>query len=122
MTTHQPATRKSQPTLPAALRTRIAGIHAQMLDVIERTLGELASPPESEPQRAVMRRQVANTLGLWRFCARNTCHRSRCCRGEPRQCLHYALPLLPPEMIERLLTTRKDRRRQSHGLLGQARQ
>jgi hypothetical protein len=95
-----------------AIKARIAGIHTTMLDVIERMLADLASAPQtSEPSKPVVRRQMANTLGLWRFCARSTCHRSRCCRGEPRECLQCALPLLPAEMIERLLVTRKDRRR-----------
>jgi hypothetical protein len=101
------------------IHARVGKIHMQMLDVIERMLGELAAPPASGAPRAVARRQVANTLGLWRFCARSTCHRSRCCRGEPRHCLHYALPLLPAEMLESLLTTRKERRRRFHGLPGQ---
>jgi len=95
-----------------AIHDRIDNIHMQMLDAIERVLAALApAAPPAAPQPSVVRRQVANTLGLWRFCARSTCHRSRCCRGEPTECLRTALPLLPAETVESLLTTRKDRRR-----------
>jgi hypothetical protein len=109
MTTHQPAIGKTQPALPAALRARIDAIHTQMFDVIERMLAQLAAPQANASPLAA-RRQLANTLGLWHFCAQSKCRRSRCCRGEPKQCLHYALPLLPAETVKSLLATRKQKR------------
>jgi hypothetical protein len=56
---------------------------------------------------AVARRQLANMVGLWQFCAQRTCRRARCCLGEPSQCLRIALPLLPPDMVEGLMKRRK---------------
>jgi hypothetical protein len=50
-------------------------------------------------------------LQLWRFCGRSSCRRGRCCRGEPKRCLQGAIPALPAEMIERLLTTKTRRQR-----------
>jgi len=112
MTAIQPAKRKTKPPLPAALRARIERIQTQMLDVAERILTQLAAPPESASLPAE-RRQLANTLGLWRFCGRQMCSRSRCCRGEPKACLQAAAPLLPAETLARLLGGKKDRRRRA---------
>jgi hypothetical protein len=105
-----------------AIGDRVARIQMTMLELAERVLAELAPQP-SQPPPIVARRQLANTLGLWRFCARSTCRRSRCCRGEPKECLQCALPLLPAETIEGLLATKKDRRRRptTHSGVMQAR-
>ena len=114
MTTHQHANRKSQPTLPAALRARVEGIQTQILDVIEHMLTQLAAEQRGyTPSLTAARRMVANTLGVSRFCARKACRRSRCCRGEPKECLQGALPLLPPEAIASLLGSKKERRRKT---------
>ena len=121
MTTHQTTTRQNQSTLPAALWARIDGVHTQMLDIIERMLAQLAAPQADAPPLLAARRQIANTLGLWRLCARPKCSRSRCCRGEPKECLQGALPLLPPETIARLLGGKKERRRARTALVPQAR-
>ena len=102
----------NKPTLPAALRERIRAIHMQMLDIIEHMLTQLASQPQADATSLVAaRRHFANTLQLWQFCARPTCRRGRCCRGEPKECLTCAMPLLPAETIASLLVNKKDRRR-----------
>jgi hypothetical protein len=111
MATNHAANRKNQTALPAALRARIDGVHQRMLDVIEGLLAQLAAPPPAaQAPVAVARRQLANTLQIWRFCARSTCRHSGCCRGEPKHCLQIAAPLLPPEMLARLVGSRKRRR------------
>jgi len=115
MTSHQPANRKTPAPLPAALRARIGGIHMQMFDVIERMLAQLAAP-QADASLTIERRQFANTLGLWHFCARSTCRRGGCCRGEPKECLQAALPLLPAETLESLLADKKERRRARRSL------
>ena len=81
---------------------RLDRIEQKMLDALERLVESMARKPEPAlpaPTLPVIRRQVANELRLWRFCARATCRRSACCRGEPSECLRYGAPLLPPEAL-----------------------
>jgi hypothetical protein len=85
------------------LRARISDISQRILDVAESTVMSLTAAPKIAPaSKAVARRQAANMLEVWRVCALRTCRRTRCCRGEPADCLRYALPVLPPEMLRRL--------------------
>jgi hypothetical protein len=100
----------TQPTSPNTIASRVRRIHTQMLDIIEGMLAQLAEPPPAQAPAVVVRRQFANTLHIWRFCAQSTCRRSGCCRGEPKHCLRYAMPLLPPETLARLVGSRKRRR------------
>ena len=83
-----------------------------MLDIIDDMLRKLAPPPAaSRPPLIVERRALANTLGLWQFCAQHNCRRAHCCRGEPTHCLRIAMPLLPPDLLANLITARKRKRR-----------
>ena len=94
------------------LGERITRISHKMLDTVDVVLDKLTPAPEAaRPPLAVARRQVANLLGLWQLCANRACRRSRCCRGEPSECLRYALPLLPPDMVAGLMRKRNRGRR-----------
>jgi hypothetical protein len=97
----------TQPASPNTIASRVRRIHTQMLDVIEGMLAQMAEPPPAQAPVVVLRRQFANTLHIWRCCARSTCRRSGCCRGEPKHCLQYVMPLLPPETLARLAGSRK---------------
>jgi hypothetical protein len=82
-------------------RDRVTAIQARLFDAIEAILDAL--PPRAAAVAlplSVRRRQVANILQVWRFCDRNLCRRSGCCRAEPLHCLHAGLPLTPAEMLE----------------------
>jgi hypothetical protein len=93
------------------LRARISDISQRILDVAEATVMNLtAAPPTPPASKTVARRQAANMLEVWRVCALRTCRRTHCCRGEPTDCLRYALPVLPPDMLQRLASPRLRKR------------
>jgi hypothetical protein len=92
------------------IRNRVKKLSEKMLAVAETTVDHLASPPAAPPPVAVVRRQVANTLSLWKACDNRTCNRAQCCRGELLNCLSYGLPLMPEAMVA-LLQMRSPRRR-----------
>jgi hypothetical protein len=100
-------------TLPTrqAINERLARLQMKIFDAAEQVLDRMTAPQADTAPVSVARRQLANTLGLWRLCARSTCRRGRCCRGEPKHCLQFALPLLPAEIIQSLLPPRRTRRR-----------
>lgn len=75
------------------LRQRIHQAQHKMVDVAERIIDTLAKP-EPAPARAAERRQIANILHTWEFCARRGCRRTHACMGEPLDCLRICLPLL----------------------------
>lgn len=94
------------------IQQRIKQSSHVMLDIVDDMLRKLAPPPAaSRPPLIVARRQLANTLGVWHFCAEITCQRARCCRGEPSHCLRSALPLLSPDLFATLISARKRKRR-----------
>lgn len=59
----------------------------------------------------VERREVANILGTWQFCACRACTRSRACKGEPLRCLEASLTLLPEGMLAALVASKRRRKR-----------
>ena len=92
-------------------RARINMIAHRVLDAVDAVLATLArAPEERRASVAVERRQAANFLGLWQFCAERTCRRARCCRGEPSQCLRTTLPLVSPDLLAGLIKRRQRRR------------
>lgn len=93
------------------LRKRIEGVAGQLIDAAERIVERIAAPPPPDPiSVATHRRQFANTLSTWRFCASKTCRRSQCCRRDPLDCLHSVLPLMPDTLIGVLKMRRPKRR------------
>jgi hypothetical protein len=95
------------------IRQRVDETRSRLLDVIDGLLDRMTPPPEPPAVAiAVKRRQVANIMRLWMFCDRTQCRRSRCCRGEPLNCLSIGLTLLPPESFEALTQNGKDRKRE----------
>ena len=96
-----------------ALQCRIHAVAYQMLDALDTIVGNIAAAQRPDPaQTATVRRQVANSLALWRVCANAKCRRTRCCRGEPSDCLRYGLPLMPNALVG-LLKMRRPRRRRA---------
>lgn len=94
------------------LRKRIETIAHRLLDAASDMVDQVAAPPPPLDPIAVetQRRQVANTIGTWRFCARDTCRRARCCRRDPATCLHTVLPLMPDILVGLLRLSRPKRR------------
>ena len=91
-------------------RQRIHALTHQTIDAAEAIVKRIATPALDQPQVSTLRRQLANRLGLSQFCANNRCRRAHCCRGEPLDCLHVCLPLLPHALIERLKMAKPRRR------------
>jgi len=91
-------------------RHRIHELAHRVIDAAEAIAKRIATPAPVQPQVITLRRQMANRLGLSQFCASNRCRRARCCRGEPLDCLHAGLPLLPPALVERLKMAKPRRR------------
>jgi hypothetical protein len=84
----------------------------KMLGIVDGLLDRLApSPAAPNAADAAARRQIANILRVPTVCARSTCRRTGGCRGEPSECLRYALPLLPPAVLAGLLAARRRRSR-----------
>ena len=83
--------------------TRVLDLMDGVLDSVSRA-SALPAPP-----LAVARRQLANTLRLWRACEASRCRRAQCCRGEPLDCLRIGLTLLPMKAFEPLITSVKGR-------------
>jgi hypothetical protein len=59
------------------------------------------------------RRQFANMSKFWKFCDRSQCHRARCCRGEPLDCMRIAATAMPPQAFEPWLQRGKGGARRS---------
>jgi hypothetical protein len=98
------------------IRDELDKAQLKMLGIANGLLDKLApSPAAPNAVDTVARRQIANILRVPSVCARSTCRRTGGCRGEPSQCLRYALPLLPPEVLAGLLAARgrRSRRRRS---------
>ena len=95
-----------QPTKPIdPIRDRLKQTRLRLLDAADALIENLAQKPAAvpPPPPAVMRRLGANTLKLWNFCANKKCRRTKCCRGEPLDCLHLAMPLMTAEDIAAIL-------------------
>lgn len=94
------------------VRQHIKAVSLRVLDGLDNILDRMTPPPEPRAAAiALKRRQVANIMRLWMFCDRTQCHRSRCCRGEPLNCLSIGMTVLPPEAFEPLMQNGKDRKR-----------
>lgn len=93
-------------------RIRIQQLAGDVLDGLERVIARVAVDETARaPSIADMRRQGANMVEAWRFCARSACRRKRCCRGEPMHCLRLAVPRLPEGALEGLVGKRRRPRR-----------
>jgi hypothetical protein len=98
------------------IREELDKAQLKMLGIVGGLLDKLAPAPVSpKAADAVARRQIANILRVPSVCARSTCRRTGGCRGEPSECLRYALPLLPPAVLAGLFIARgrRSRRRRS---------
>jgi hypothetical protein len=61
----------------------------------------------------VLMRHISTTMQLWAFCRHSGCHRTRECRGEPRDCLARYAQLVPDEVrdwYKAMLAGQKDDR------------
>jgi len=101
----------TQPNPTNEIPARVASTSHRMLDAIDHILDRLTPVPHPTPPAAVRRRQIANIVRTSQFCPRSTCRRSGACRGEPLHCLQVAIPLLPPEAFDGILTPPRPRRR-----------
>ena len=73
---------------------QIQKLIGQALDGCGRVLSRLAVEEATrDPAIDAVRRSGANFIQAWRYCARSTCHRKRCCRGEPLHCLRLSYRL-----------------------------
>jgi hypothetical protein len=94
------------------IREEIEKAQLKIIGIANGMLDKLAAPPDlPNPSPTVVRRQIANILRVPSVCARSTCRRTGGCRGEPSECLRYALPLLPPAVLAGLLAARRRRSR-----------
>jgi hypothetical protein len=93
------------------LQEKIRRTQHKMVDALEAIVDALAPEPTPAPSRAAERRQLANGLGAWQFCAKRACGRAQCCRGEPAECLRIGLPLLEGSRLASLLQRRRRPRR-----------
>jgi hypothetical protein len=100
------------------IRDRIKHMQSRVLDEVDRILDRMSTPALPAPPLAVVRRRAANLLGLWKFCDNSRCRRAACCRGEPLQCLHAAMPLLEPEAVAALVPPAAPRKRQPRASAG----
>ena len=85
------------------VQSRVAAAQLRLLDGFDSVLDTMTPPADPAPRIGVARRLVANTFKLWRYCDASRCRRSQCCRGEPRNCLSIAIPLLPADAIEAMI-------------------
>jgi len=99
--------------LRSRARSVMRAIQLKMLDLAEQQLDALEKPEPSRPPISVFRRQLSNMLGLWQFCHRSRCSRSKCCKGEPKECISTCLILLPHSLLAQVLS-RKDIRSHLH--------
>jgi hypothetical protein len=97
------------------LQRRIGDVAQKIVAAVETMVDRMQAPSPDQPPVAVIRRQTANTLGMWEVCAKGACQRARCCRGNPSHCLRYGLPLMPEAMLA-LLQLRSPNRRRRAGL------
>jgi hypothetical protein len=95
-------------------RQRVKTMRGKLLDEMEHLIEEMKDKRAAAPKLNVARRLIANQFQLWRYCDHSRCRRSGCCRGEPRDCLHIGLPLLPlsaiTEIVQPAARTAKRRR------------
>ena len=83
---------------------RVTAVRLRLLEAAEALVEKMTPPPApAAPPLRVARRMLANQWQFWRYCDMSRCRRSQCCRGEPRNCLRIAIPLLPPDELEDLI-------------------
>jgi hypothetical protein len=95
------------------LQEKIRRTQHKMVDALEAIVDTLAAEPAPARSRAAERRQLANLLGAWQFCAKRACRRAHGCLGEPADCLRSCLPLLDGDRLAGLVQ-RRQRPRQRH--------
>ena len=100
-------TSSAQTSSANEIRDHVRAISSRLLDATDRVLDSMTPQAAPAPPIAVSRRQTANALRLWKFCARSRCRRGQCCQGEPLDCLRIAVTILPPEAFEPLLARGK---------------
>jgi hypothetical protein len=74
-----------------------------ILDAVERSLAPVPAGPVTRADAGIWR-WTNDQFGFWRLCAKPTCRRARCCRGEPRACLDRHLPQVPQQARDRVHT------------------
>ncbi|HWK95770.1 MAG TPA: hypothetical protein VNR39_10135 [Pseudolabrys sp.] len=98
---------------------RLDLLKGQMLDRIEAELDNIAARQKASAEGLATttrlsipaaRRRLANIVGSHEFCSRAACRRGGSCRGEPKQCLAEAMPLLPPQIVSALTLDKPGRR------------
>jgi hypothetical protein len=72
-----------------------------ILDSVERSPAPVSAGPITRADAAIWR-WTNNQFALWKLCANRRCHRARCCRGEPRECLDRHLPQVPQSARDRV--------------------
>jgi hypothetical protein len=83
------------------------------LDIADCILDSLQAKREAQPSLplAAARRQMVNLFGVPALCERGRCRRRKLCQGEPSHCLAVCLPVLPHELVARVLSARAMRQR-----------
>lgn len=98
---------------------RLEMLKGKMLDRIDAELDSIAARQKASAEGLATatrlsipeaRRRLANIVGSHAFCSRSACRRGGSCRGEPKQCLAEALPLLPPQIVSALTLGKRGRR------------
>lgn len=98
--------------LASEIHHRISELKLRLLGLLDNQLDAMQARPEpSHVSVAVARRRLANILQLWRFCYRARCSRSRCCKGEPNECINTCLFLLPHSILAQILSRKDIRKR-----------
>ena len=99
----------------AFVQTELRRIQLKLFEACEKVTDHVTAQfthaPAATSPADVERRQVANVLGLWQFCARRACTRSRCCKGQPLHCLRTGITLLPEGTLEAFVRSKRKRRK-----------
>jgi hypothetical protein len=93
------------------LQEQIRRTQHKVVDALEGIVDRLSPQPAPARSLAAERRQIANLLGAWQFCAKRACRRAHCCLGEPTECLRICMPVLDAGPLAGLLQRRKRPRR-----------
>ncbi|HXD44522.1 MAG TPA: hypothetical protein VN655_05235 [Pseudolabrys sp.] len=107
----------ARPPVDPQIQARIRALSLKSLDIAEGILDSLQASQAQPPALplAAARRQMIGLLGVPALCERRRCRRTRLCSGEPAHCLSVYLPVLPHELVARVLSMKairqKNRRR-----------
>ncbi|RDV01325.1 hypothetical protein [Undibacter mobilis] len=102
-------------------RARLEVLKGKLLDRVDDELDNLAARQKARAEGSEMiatrlsvpeaRRRLAHIVGVHKVCSRAACRRGGACRGEPKQCLAVAIPLLPLDVVAALALQRRGRGR-----------